>query len=477
MLLKMENSVIHITQMLQVGGVVKLVERKSDMVRDHFPFAANSLWMHSVISHVHIVGYWRHRVSQFHLFLTPNPTWPSASHFLHGPAERINDVSSKSWRSIAGSGPVPWRQAPSLLNASKGQPELQLTSCSLGRSTRDDPSGRYVTDSWRVSAQELIGDKATSGIQYDKKQNLFNDVSYQSFFHTSVTPLSTLPATFALHNQKTETANVSGIRVKRLCTPQSVGKQCSNNDGAGPSLGNLAHNTKARDETMSCHQLLSCYGSQLTDQELPQLPAGSNAKIIPLFDKVLSASDAGKIGRLVLPKKRAEAYLPPISQPEGCPLVIQDLKGKDWKESLPVYSQCSCKLAILLLLIRYIGLVTFSRLDPEGKLVIGFRKASSASPSDKGNRKTNARISAREESLKDGTSSEVDKTSIHAKRKKGANMCSNSNSKTLRFSVTLEQVQGLLRPPLTKAPTIVLFEGVEFEVIDIAFTNEPILKF
>ncbi|KAI7738171.1 LOW QUALITY PROTEIN: hypothetical protein M8C21_007554 [Ambrosia artemisiifolia] len=445
MLLKMENSVIHITQMLQVGGVVKLVE--------------------SVISHVHIVGCWRHRVSQ-----TPNPTWPSASHFLHGPAERINDVSSKSWRSIAGSGPVPWRQAPSLFNASKGQPELQLTSCSLGRSTRDDPSGRYVTDSWRVSAQELIGDKATSGIQYDKKQNLFNDVSYQSFFHTSVTPLSTLPATFALHNQKTETANVSGIRVKRLCTPQSVGKQCSNNDGAGPSLGNLAHNTKARDETMSCHQLLSYYGSQLTDQELPQLPAGWLVAL-----NVLSASDAGKIGRLVLPKKCAEAYLPPISQPEGCPLIIQDLKGKDWKELLPVYGQCSCKLAILLLLIRYVGLVTFSRLDPEGKLVMGFRKALSASPSDKGNRKTNARISAREESLKDGTLSEVDKTSIHAKRKKGANMC--SNSKTLRFSVTLEQIQGLLRPPLTKAPTIVLFEGVEFEVIDIAFTSEPILKF
>ena len=25
-----------------------------------------------------------------------------------------------------------------------------------------------------------------------------------------------------------------------------------------------------------------------------------------------------------------QAYLPPISQPEGYPLVVQDLKGKDW---------------------------------------------------------------------------------------------------------------------------------------------------
>jgi hypothetical protein len=56
----------------------------------------------------------------------------------------------------------------------------------------------------------------------------------------------------------------------------------------------------------------------------------SNSKIIPLFEKVLSASDAGRIGRLVLPKACAEAYFPPISLPEGLPLKIQDIKGKEW---------------------------------------------------------------------------------------------------------------------------------------------------
>ncbi|KAK8664791.1 hypothetical protein V6N13_084565 [Hibiscus sabdariffa] len=45
---------------------------------------------------------------------------------------------------------------------------------------------------------------------------------------------------------------------------------------------------------------------------------------------MLSASDAGRIGRLVLPKKCAEAYFPPISQPEGLPLKVQDSKGKEW---------------------------------------------------------------------------------------------------------------------------------------------------
>ena len=31
--------------------------------------------------------------------------------------------------------------------------------------------------------------------------------------------------------------------------------------------------------------------------------------IVPLFEKVLSASDAGRIGRLVLPKACAEVYI------------------------------------------------------------------------------------------------------------------------------------------------------------------------
>lgn len=35
----------------------------------------------------------------------------------------------------------------------------------------------------------------------------------------------------------------------------------------------------------------------------------SNSTIVPLFEKVLSASDAGRIGRLVLPKACAEVSL------------------------------------------------------------------------------------------------------------------------------------------------------------------------
>lgn len=86
----------------------------------------------------------------------------------------------------------------------------------------------------------------------------------------------------------------------------------------------------------------------------------------------------------------------------------------------------------------------------------------------------NTRVSTHEEPLTNSIASksrnpdviwsEDDKLSIPAKRKKGGNMCSNSKREEIfQLNVTLEQVQELLRPPLTNAPTIVLIEGVEFE--------------
>ncbi|CAJ1970772.1 unnamed protein product [Sphenostylis stenocarpa] len=87
------------------------------------------------------------------------------------------------------------------------------------------------------------------------------------------------------------------------------------------------------------NMLLSRYWPRITDQELEQLSGDLKSTIVPLFEKVLSASDAGRIGRLVLPKSCAEipnyehefqAYFPPISQSEGLPLEMRDVKGNEW---------------------------------------------------------------------------------------------------------------------------------------------------
>ncbi|KAG6736797.1 hypothetical protein POTOM_060309 [Populus tomentosa] len=121
------------------------------------------------------------------------------------------------------------------------------------------------------------------------------------------------------------------------------------------------------------NQLLPRYWPRITDQELQQISGDPNSTIVPLFEKVLSASDAGRIGRLVLPKACAEAYFPPISQPEGLPLRIQDVKGKEWVFQFSFLGDSGVFTVIFISIA-----VTFSRMDPEGKLVMGFRKASNS---------------------------------------------------------------------------------------------------
>ncbi|XP_024981190.1 B3 domain-containing protein Os07g0679700-like isoform X2 [Cynara cardunculus var. scolymus] len=131
------------------------------------------------------------------------------------------------------------------------------------------------------------------------------------------------------------------------------------------------------------NQLLPRYWPRITEQELQQISGDSNATVVPLFEKVLSASDAGRIGRLVLPKACAEAYFPPISQPEGLPLRIQDVKGKEWLFQFRFWPNNNSRMYVLegvtpciqSMQLKAGDTVTFSRMEPEGKLLMGFRKA------------------------------------------------------------------------------------------------------
>ncbi|KAM3692230.1 hypothetical protein ACJW31_08G073400 [Castanea mollissima] len=132
------------------------------------------------------------------------------------------------------------------------------------------------------------------------------------------------------------------------------------------------------------NQLLPRYWPRITDQELEKLSGDLNSTIVPLFEKVLSASDAGRIGRLVLPKACAEAYFPPISQSEGLPLRIQDVKGNEWTFQFRFWPNNNSRMYVLegvtpciqSMQLRAGDTVTFSRIDPGGKLVMGFRRAS-----------------------------------------------------------------------------------------------------
>ncbi|KAF8402487.1 hypothetical protein HHK36_010572 [Tetracentron sinense] len=276
------------------------------------------------------------------------------------------------------------------------------------------------------------------------------------------------------------------------------------------------------------NQLLPRYWPRITDQELQQISGDSNSTIVPLFEKVLSASDAGRIGRLVLPKACAEAYFPSISQPEGLPLRIQDVKGKEWVFQFRFWPNNNSRMYVLegvtpciqSMQLQAGDTVTFSRIEPEGKLVMGFRKASNSvtmqdtqiSAIPNGALSSEAFFSGVTEnlsiingysgllqSLKGSTDPHLNALSEHLnsaegdiswrkekhggrtndglplqqmhfqEKKRSRNIGSKSkrllidSEDALELKLTWEEAQDLLRPPPSVKPSIVMIEDHEFE--------------
>ncbi|ONM26211.1 B3 domain-containing protein [Zea mays] len=276
------------------------------------------------------------------------------------------------------------------------------------------------------------------------------------------------------------------------------------------------------------NQLLPRYWPRITDQELQQISGDSNSTIVPLFEKVLSASDAGRIGRLVLPKACAEAYFPPISQPEGRPLTIQDARGKEWHFQFRFWPNNNSRMYVLegvtpciqSLQLQAGDTVTFSRIDPGGKLVMGFRKAtntvslpdSQISAIANGSLLSETLFSTANENIgvvsgypgflhsikgaadlhpnslydhhmnlvdgdvswnkADKFGSRPDEGSLQFLQKRSHNIGSKSRrflidaEDAMELKLTWEEAQELLRPAPTAKPTVVMIEDYEFEEYD-----------
>ncbi|XP_047254337.1 B3 domain-containing protein Os07g0679700 isoform X5 [Capsicum annuum] len=113
-----------------------------------------------------------------------------------------------------------------------------------------------------------------------------------------------------------------------------------------------------------------------------------NISIKPLFQKLLSASDADlALSRLVIPKKCAEAYFPPLSGPHKIPINILDTEGKEWNFHYRFWPNSRSKMYVLEGLRDYMvskkwragDVVTFYRIEPGQKLVMGLRNTSAGS--------------------------------------------------------------------------------------------------
>ncbi|KAL3530979.1 hypothetical protein ACH5RR_010301 [Cinchona calisaya] len=238
-------------------------------------------------------------------------------------------------------------------------------------------------------------------------------------------------------------------------------------------------------------QLLPRYWPRITDQELQQISGDLKSTIVPLFEKVLSASDAGRIGRLVLPKACAEAYFPPINQSDGVPIRIQDVKGKEWTFQFRFWPNNNSRMYVLEgvtpciqnMQLQAGDTVTFSRIDPGGQLVMGFRKSTTNDTQDpqpsvlpNGGSSGETSYSGPSDNMLGNGSHTIEdplqQPLLSPEKKKTRNIGAKNkrllmhSDEAMELRVTWEEAQELLRPSPTSSPTIINIEDYEFEEYD-----------
>ncbi|KAJ6364112.1 hypothetical protein OIU76_029121 [Salix suchowensis] len=364
---------------------------------------------------------------------------------------------------------------------------------SLEKRKVEDFSEKFINGNLRIRLRDIV-ENGNAGIigeeQSQTPSSLMEDASAQQF------GISIPYKSLSESNSQIE----GSVNALQPAPPPPFTKHFhgSLHNGVDSSVDGHIRNGKPRTDARGRSQLLPRYWPRFTDGELHQISGNSNSVIKPLFEKMLSASDAGRIGRLVLPKKCAEAYFPPISQPEGLPLRVQDSTGKEWIFQFRFWPNNNSRMYVLEgvtpciqnMQLQAGDTVTFSRLEPEGKLVMGFRKATSATPSDQDNETSqigNGVSTKGDAELDHSPWSKVDKSGYIAKEvlegkssiRKRKSSTLGSKSKRLRIEkedmielkLTWEEAQGLLRPPPDHVPSIVAIEGFEFE----EYEDAPVL--
>ncbi|EFJ20862.1 hypothetical protein SELMODRAFT_451635 [Selaginella moellendorffii] len=222
----------------------------------------------------------------------------------------------------------------------------------------------------------------------------------------------------------------------------------------------------AIDELGGCHKQLG--PDVVTDKERQQqTPDGSSTTVVPLFEKTLTASDAGRIGRLVLPKACAEAFFPPISSPEGIPIKMSDSKGQEWQFQFRFWPNNSSRMYVLegitpcvkALQLQAGDVVTFSRIDPGGKMVMGYRRNAVV-------------LKPKAKAVKDSTTAFapgfVNKSL--ASREGPVSFSSPRTPECSTARSAWEEAQDWLSPPPGITPSIMTIDGHRFEEYEVRVT-------
>uniref|UniRef100_A0A7N0TQ64 Uncharacterized protein n=1 Tax=Kalanchoe fedtschenkoi TaxID=63787 RepID=A0A7N0TQ64_KALFE len=436
--------------------------------------------------------------------LPGNLAYPPPSHGVYKTpfSERIRDLSTKSWSQFSGVGPMQWREAPNLYNSLLAQSEAHTrgpcdggVSNGLNRYYSNEvfPLGSLEKQSRREIDWSMRRIARTSEIHENGNSGVLMEM-LSAKENSSALRLEPLLKTSSANESNCEmTASGSLLRAAPLSQPP---KSFHSNHSSefDPCSETPVQNGRSRGDGRNKNQLLTRYLPRTTDEELQKIAGSSEIK--PLFEKTLSASDAGRIGRLVVPKKCAEAYFPHISQPEGLPLKVQDVKGKEWVFQFRFWPNNNSRMYVLEGVTSYIqsmqllagDKVTFSRLEPEGKLVMGFRKASNGSTDldDEPNKISNngdasARINF--------NLSRADKSGYIAKdimnvkssvsrKRKSSTFSSNrhllfESMDVCELKITLEEAQRLIRPSPNHLSHVGIVENEIEEFEDCPVIGKP----
>lgn len=119
----------------------------------------------------------------YYVIQTSNPAWPPSLFFNSPISERLKDLSVKNWSQLAGSGPVPWRQAPTLFSSipptemhSRGPYDVDISTAinklntgeriavsSLEKRKIEDFSERLLNGNFKLGPREIL-ENGTTGI-------------------------------------------------------------------------------------------------------------------------------------------------------------------------------------------------------------------------------------------------------------------------------------------------------------------------
>lgn len=126
----------------------------------------------------------------YSVFQAPTASWPPSLFYQTPLPERIKDFSVKNWTQLAGSGPVPWRQAPSLFNSPMSHTELRpkvpyeveltmdrinaserLVATTLEKRKVEDFSERLVNGGLKTGSRE-IPENGNAGLSHFPASNM-----------------------------------------------------------------------------------------------------------------------------------------------------------------------------------------------------------------------------------------------------------------------------------------------------------------